>query len=259
LIPKSKLVRLRVCASTNDEAKALARAGAPEGTAVAAGEQTSGRGTKGRFWHSSSGRGLYLSVVLRPTADMVPFLPLAAGVAARDAVAAVYGVESSLLWPNDLIWKERKLGGILCESAFEGQKLQFAVVGVGINVAHAESDFPPALAGLAVSVRIASGRPAVPEVLLAPLLEALATNYEALRAGGAPRIIETFNRHSVVPLGGALAVRTNEEFVAGTFCGLGSDGALILQTSAGLRRFHSAEVGRVHWLFPGGHGPATGV
>lgn len=163
------LLRLESCLSTNDEAKRLARDGAPAGTVVVAAEQTAGRGTRGRAWHSPPGLGLYLSIVLRPPIPDLAGLPLRAAWAVRDAVRAATGVAAEVEPPNDLVLGGRKLGGILCESAFEGGRLEFAVVGIGLNLDHGPGDFPPALAETAVSLRMISGRRFDP----APLIEAI--------------------------------------------------------------------------------------
>ncbi len=106
--------RLESVASTNDAARDLAQAGAAHGTAVVAREQSRGRGTKGRAWHSPAGLGLYASFIIRgPGGGPVPsphLLPLAAGLAASDAIAAGAGIEVRLKWPNDLVLGGRKVG-----------------------------------------------------------------------------------------------------------------------------------------------------
>ena len=93
---------------------------------------------------------------------------LTAGLAARDAVEKSAGVEARLKWPNDLLWEGRKLGGILCESAFTGVDLDFSVVGIGINVGQKKDDFPVELRDRAVSLRQASGRSVGIESVLWP-------------------------------------------------------------------------------------------
>lgn len=123
--------------STNDDARGLARAGAPHGTAVAARRQTAGRGRRGHAWDSPTGN-LYLSVVLRPrvAASRLAGLAAACGVGALHGLhAAGCGNEAQLKWPNDLLARGRKLGGILVE--VEGGA---AVCGVGVNVADAPCD-----------------------------------------------------------------------------------------------------------------------
>ena len=122
--------------STNTDALEAARAGAPHGSVYFADEQRAGRGRGDHGWQAAAGEGLYVSVLLRPvlSAARLPLLPLAAGLAAADAIHAASALTADLRWPNDLLIGERKCGGILAESKIEGSAVAFAVVGIGINV-----------------------------------------------------------------------------------------------------------------------------
>ncbi len=186
--------RLDRCPSTNDEAKALARRGAAEATVVVAAEQTAGRGTQGRSWFSGRGLGLYATVILRPPLPDLEKLPLAAGLAAQEAVWRVAGIRPELREPNDILWGGRKLGGILCESGFLAGRLIFAVVGVGINLNHAEEDFPKEIRTAAVSLRMAAGRRFEAEAFLGPLVEALEGRLLDLRSGRGAEVAAAFRR-----------------------------------------------------------------
>jgi len=137
--------------STNIDALEAARSGAPHGSVYFADEQLAGRGRGDHAWRSAAGEGLYVSVLLRPRipALRLPLTPLAAGLAAADAIRAVSGLTVDLRWPNDLLIGPRKAGGILVESKIEsrpkGSTVSFAVVGIGINV-HQRAfapDLPP--------------------------------------------------------------------------------------------------------------------
>lgn len=134
--------------STNDTAAEWARAGAPAGAAVAARRQTAGRGRRGRSFYSPAETGLYLSVILRPEcgAEDLSFLTPAAAVAAAEAVEQVCGLSVGIKWINDLWYRERKVGGILCESALrpEGSP-EFVIVGIGLNLEEPEGGFPAEL------------------------------------------------------------------------------------------------------------------
>ncbi len=127
--------------STNDDLLAAARAGAAEGTVLAAEHQTRGRGRQGRQWVSRTGSALIFSVLLRP-AEVPPadrgWLPLLTGVAVARAIREVAGVDAGLKWPNDVLAGDGKLAGILAEQA--GQAI---VVGVGLNVAQTRDELPP--------------------------------------------------------------------------------------------------------------------
>ncbi|HKF46570.1 MAG TPA: biotin--[acetyl-CoA-carboxylase] ligase [Terracidiphilus sp.] len=159
--------------STNSDAMTAARNGAAHGSVYFADEQTAGRGRGDHAWHSAAGQGLYASVLLRlpvPAARM-HLLPLAAGLAAAEAVRAASGLSVDLRWPNDLLIGPRKTGGILVESQADRGQLSFAVAGIGVNV-HQQS-FQRGLATPATSLDLESGRWTDRQLLLIALLEAL--------------------------------------------------------------------------------------
>jgi BirA family biotin operon repressor/biotin-[acetyl-CoA-carboxylase] ligase len=128
-------IHYRAVDSTNARARELAERGAPHGTLVTAGRQTAGRGRQGRNWVAPAGRALLCSVVVR---DPPTLLPLAAGIAVAEEVAP----NAQLKWPNDVLVNGRKVAGILVESR---PQHGWAVVGIGLNVAIDEQDFPPEL------------------------------------------------------------------------------------------------------------------
>jgi BirA family biotin operon repressor/biotin-[acetyl-CoA-carboxylase] ligase len=145
--------------STNSDALAAARNGAPNGSVYFADEQRTGRGRGDHTWDSAAGEGLYASVLLRSPipADRLPLLPLAAGLAAAEAIRAVAGLTVDLRWPNDLLVGPRKVGGILVESKISGDSAEFAVAGIGINV-HQHA-FSPDLTATATSLDLETGIP----------------------------------------------------------------------------------------------------
>ena len=146
--------------STSTRAAKLAEEGAPAGTIVLADEQTAGRGTESRRWHSPVGAGLYLAIVFRPKQLPNPALiPLLAGLAVTRAVERVLGGSGvAIKWPNDLIVSDRKAGGVLSEASWSGEEPNYVVVGIGVNVHQRSSDFPPALRDVVVSLDMAAGR-----------------------------------------------------------------------------------------------------
>ena len=146
-----------VTGSTNTDAMAAARNGAPHGSVFFADEQRAGRGRGDHTWESAAGEGLYVSVLLRPDLSpaYLPLAPLAAGLAAADAIRAATGLDVDLRWPNDLLIGPRKTGGILVEAQSESSGVAFVVVGIGINV-HQRS-FDPGLATPATSLDLESG------------------------------------------------------------------------------------------------------
>ena len=142
-------------ASTNDRAKQLAFEGAAHGTVVLANAQSAGRGRYGRSFFSPAHTGLYLSLVLRPTTPMeAAHITMSSAVSVCQAIAPWSKQEPHIKWINDIYLGERKLGGILSEAQFglESGSLDSAVVGIGLNIATAESDFPTELQHKAVSL-----------------------------------------------------------------------------------------------------------
>lgn len=148
--------------STNNYAKKLADEGAPHGTVVLAGHQTGGRGRRGNSFLSPAGKGLYLSVLLRPELPPTDAVNLTAwiAVAVCDAVEQVIGERPGIKWTNDLILHHKKLCGILTEMSLEAEtgELQYVVAGIGLNVSQTAEDFGDEIAALAISLEQALGR-----------------------------------------------------------------------------------------------------
>lgn len=168
--------------STNQLALHAAQAGAQWGVWTAD-EQTAGRGRGDHTWHSAPGEGIYVSALVTPWIPMsyARMLPMAAGLAVKAAVAECTALQLDLRWPNDLMFGDRKCGGILVESASEptsphfdashGPALRYAVIGIGLNVRH--QGFPPELRAVATSLFLESGREFEREPLLVALLRHL--------------------------------------------------------------------------------------
>jgi BirA family transcriptional regulator, biotin operon repressor / biotin---[acetyl-CoA-carboxylase] ligase len=136
--------------STNDEALALAAAGAPDWTVVAAGHQTRGRGRLGRSWTDAPGSALLFSVLLRPDVSP-PDAPVLSLAAAVEMIAAVGHPDVRAKWPNDLVIGDRKVGGILVEAVVRDGRLEHVVVGMGVNV-FGEPGLPPEVRPTATSL-----------------------------------------------------------------------------------------------------------
>ncbi len=225
--------RLESVGSTNDAARLLALAGAAHGTAVVADEQTLGRGTRGRSWHSPRGLGLYASFILRGTVDgPVPslhLLPLAAGLAASDAVLTAAGIEVRLKWPNDLVHDGKKLGGILSEGVSGATGGDFAVVGVGINVGHGVRDFSEDLRASSTSLRLLAGRAVTIEPVFDALCRALDCWYNALARGEKGSVVRTFGARLAFPPGVSIRVATPAGTFTGLCRGLDEEGRLLVE------------------------------
>ena len=130
--------------STNVTAKEFAEKGAPEGTVIQAGQQFAGRGRLGRVWKSQAGKGLWFSLILYPktAAEFCPQVTLLAAVAVVEALKKVAGVQGRIKWPNDIMLDGKKICGILAEMALAADgSIEYAVVGIGININMSSEDF----------------------------------------------------------------------------------------------------------------------
>lgn len=157
--------------STNDVAREWALAGAPAGAVVVAGRQTRGRGRRAREWSSPAGTGLYASFILRPgwLAKKAPNLAILGGMAAFRALQAAGVPRLRVKWPNDILANGRKICGVLTEPRIGNHRVEFAVVGIGINVCQQPADFPPELRATATSCRMEGVAIGVDEMLAALL------------------------------------------------------------------------------------------
>jgi len=218
--------------STNTEAARQAAAGAPEGVAVVAREQTAGRGRQQRAWASPRDAGLYFSLVLRPAFEAArwPLITLAAALAVHDALREACLLKTDIKWPNDLLARGRKLCGILAETA-ETPRGRACVLGVGINLN--DRAFPPDLEGRATSVEAEAGRAPDREALLRSLTRALDFWYTALGGDdGARRVVVAWESRSSYARGARVRVRLAGETFDGLTRGLEPDGALRVETDA---------------------------
>lgn len=252
------LIVRRQVASTNDLVKELAAQGAPEGTTALTDEQTAGRGRMKRRWLAPPGDCVLCSVLFRPNPrpDSRPtqaaWMTAICSLATADAVSNVAGLDAALKWPNDLIipititiadeqpphgW--RKLAGVLTETRFTGGRLDFVVVGIGINV-NVEPDVLTKLSPHATSILAETGRKTDRAALVAAMLNGIEARYERLRAGESPHA-EWSAR--LATLGRPVQVRTKEGTITGIAEGVDESGALLLRALDGER--HTLTVGDV--------------
>ena len=176
----------RITDSSNERARELALAGAPSGTVVTAGEQSAGRGRRGRTWTAPAGKALLCSAILRPLGLEHSLLPIAVPLAVCEAVESLAPVECEVKWPNDVWIEGRKVAGVLIEA----QPPRWAVIGIGVNLAIDPGEFPEDLRRSATSVGHAAGI----EEALAPVCERL-----DFWVGADPgRVLEGFDRRDAL-------------------------------------------------------------
>ena len=222
---------LRRTDSTNERARALAEAGVPSGTVVTAGVQESGRGRHGRRWSAPPGAALLYSAILRPLDARHRLLPVAVPLAVCEAVEALAPLSCQVKWPNDVWIGERKAAGVLIEA----RPPEWAVIGVGINLAIADNAFPSDLRWPATSV----GHGAEPDAARRALDEALGRWVER----DAGDVLAEFSRRDAlrgreVSWEGAGSVADG----TGTAAGIDEDANLLIETPAGTVALGAGEV-----------------
>ncbi len=224
---------------------------APEGSVFLANEQTQGRGRGRHFWHSERGTGIYCSFLLHPPmspADAL-WLSLISGIAVQDAVKEITGLSADIRWPNDLLINDKKFAGILTEANSEGSQVNYAVIGIGINVNQAA--FPSEIAPLATSLRIESGKEWTRLELVGALIRALDREYRGLlRAMSSPirtpalrfePIIRRVESRSSYAHGKLVHVEEDGGY-SGVTDGLDPRGFLRVRTDRGMRMVISGSV-----------------
>lgn len=229
--------------STNTWLMIRAAQGAPGGLAVAAEAQTSGRGRRGRVWHSGIGSTLTFSLLWRFTqgARELAGLSLATGVALARALRAAGARDARLKWPNDIVIRGAKLAGILIEMQGDVLGPSAAVIGIGVNV---RSD--PAVTAMVdqplTDLETAGGITVDRSELLARLLRELVAVLDVFAAQGfAPLRAEWQQLHAQQDRGVTL-VLPDGRTLGGVARGVADDGALLLETAAGISRHHSGEI-----------------
>jgi BirA family biotin operon repressor/biotin-[acetyl-CoA-carboxylase] ligase len=219
--------------STNRVAMVLGYAGEPEGSLVLAEEQTAGRGRAGRTWHSERASGIYATLLVRPKLSPVqaPLLTMLAGLSAYSAIKAQTDLQPDLKWPNDLMLRGKKLGGILTEMHADTSLVKFVIVGIGINVN--QERFPAELGSAATSLRIESGKTQSRLELLARLLREFETDYARFLRDGAISITERFSQVSSYAMGKKVRVTNGDDTYTGITAGLRPEGLLQVQRDDG--------------------------
>jgi len=220
--------------STNSMAADLAAQGESSGLIVVADSQTAGRGRLSRSWASPAGINIYMSAILRP--DMPPkdatILTLLAGVASASALREHTGVDIRLKWPNDLLVGSKKLGGILTEMRAIPDRIQFAVIGIGINVNYPVANMPADIQPIATSLAHEAGIPFSRSGVLSELIKSLDTWLSILSTQGKMPVITEWRRLSCT-IGKKVSVMQGNMTVTGVAEDVDDEGFLLVRQSNG--------------------------
>lgn len=221
--------------STNDKALEIGKKRKdPEGIVVVADSQTHGKGRLGRQWISPPGVNLYFSVILKPDIPPAeaPLITLAAAVATASVLRTWKGVPAEIKWPNDIMIRGRKAGGILTEMRTSGSEIALVVVGVGLNVNMALDDLPEDIRSATTTLEIEKGAPSDRAGLLAGLLAGLDNAYKNLLNGNKRALINGWLSLNCT-IGKRIMVRDSNRTITGVAENIGRNGELIIKLESG--------------------------
>lgn len=229
-----KAVLLTSTLSTQGDVLKLAEQGQAEGAVVIAEEQTGGRGRFGRQWFSPPGKGIWMSVLLRPDLPLqhTPQLTLLTGVAVCRAVRACSGADAGIKWPNDLLIDGRKVCGILLESTVEDHEVRYCIAGIGVDVNFDPEDYPEDLTTIATSLKMETGQPVDRTKLTAAILTELEQLYYLYQKEGFGVISALWEALSV-SMNREITVTNPHGVIEGKAIGLDPSGALIVEKHDG--------------------------
>lgn len=233
-----------VIESTGAAARDAARAGAPPGAVFVAAEQSAGRGRFDRVWRSPQG-GLWTSLLLRPgNSGLLPGLPMAAALALKNSLKNAAGIDAGLAWPNDLVHSGKKLAGILTEPSFSGDTLDFAVLGIGVNVNNSSESLPDDIRQTATSCMDILKKEIPLETLLAAFLNEFEKHYGALLENGLESTAREW-RAALGLIGNAITVKQGDDVISGVVTHIGTQGQIEI-TAGGEKKVIDTDSGSIH-------------
>jgi BirA family biotin operon repressor/biotin-[acetyl-CoA-carboxylase] ligase len=225
--------------STSDFCAERAKSGETEGLAVFAAQQSAGRGSRGRTWLSPPGN-VALSVLLRPqiAPSQSSMFPLLAGIATADAIKAALpaGPPPMLKWPNDVLLDGQKCAGLLIDATQSNNRIDWLIIGIGINLAYA-----PEVPGRATTCLTAHGAETTAIALAQAVLDNLSSWLDTLANDGPEAIVAAWLSRAH-PIGTHLEIKTAEKKTAGAFAGLSPTGELLLQVENRIETFRTGEI-----------------
>ncbi len=228
---------------TTDSTNLLARREScrSDGTVFIADEQTDGRGRNGKKWISKKADGLWMSILLKPkiSPQRLSALTLLAGLCVVKTLREKYDADAFVKWPNDIVLSRKKLGGILCEAAFEKDSVSYAVVGIGINL-FCES-FDKEIENIACSLHSECGKKADKDTLCADILNTFEPMYTKFLKSGINAFLPEYKKYCIT-LGKEITVIKNGEEQNAVAEDVNENGELIVKTQKGVFPVLSGEV-----------------
>ena len=239
------LICLDTVDSTNSEAERQLAAGARVPLVIMAGEQTAGRGRRGRVWHSPPAGNLYSTFVFRPEIEPARLqdFTLWMGLNVCELVGNFTKLTPGLKWPNDLHVNGRKAGGMLTEARVDADQIRDLVFGLGLNLNGRAADLPRELQRTAISLADAAGAPVDLNRFAAALIGRVGSAYDTFMAGThRDKFADLWKRYDVLR-GRTVSVTQGTRTVSGLATGIDNEGSLIVRLTTGrTERFRAGEV-----------------
>lgn len=232
------------CSSTQIIAHKLAQEGAPDGTVVLTETQTAGRGRMARKWDSAAGKGVWMSVILRPDVvpQKAPQFTLVTAVAVVRAIEEVTKLQPKIKWPNDILLNGKKCTGILTELQSDADGIQALIIGIGLNINQEKTDFDPEIQAIATSLKMESGDTVSRQKLVQSLLYYLEIYTQMYIEEGFGLLKVMWESYSTT-IGHPIRARMTNQTLEGIAEGITEDGVLQLRTADGkLHGIYSADI-----------------
>ena len=228
----------------------MAEEGAPEGLVVRADRQTAGRGRFERKWESPAGKGLWFSLVLRPRIELkrIGLINVFTALFLRNIIDRLLRetpgkkqINVYLKWPNDILIGTKKVCGILLESSSRFNKVEYLIVGVGLNVLQTRGDFGEEIRNMATSLKMESGRDFQLSLLLDDIVNGYFTDYRQAVEENFSGIIPEYERH-LLYLYQEIQVQTLKGRISGKMIGVDENGFLRLETASGEMKITAGDI-----------------
>lgn len=238
-----QMTLLDSCSSTQVVAHELLLSNEYDGHVIISEEQTEGKGRLGREWNSSKGKGLWMSWIMKPNIlpHEAPPITLVASLAVAAAIENVTGIQADIKWPNDLLIKGKKFGGILTELQSTPDQIEAIIMGIGLNINHDFEDFSPDLQSIATSVAIEKGEKVERAQIIAEIANQLEASISLFEQQGFLAFKDRWESQSSM-IGKPVSARTIRESIEGVAVGINEYGALLVATSTGIRPLFSGDV-----------------
>lgn len=239
-----KVIHLKETTSTQTIAHQLAQENTSHGTVVIADEQTKGKGRMNRPWQSMKNKGIWMSIVLRPTIApyLAPQLTLLTATVLADTIRSHTNVKPHIKWPNDILIGNHKVAGILTEMQAEQDQIQYVIIGIGININQDTLDLPDDKAYGATSLKRETNKEWHITKIVQSILEKFEKRFTAYIEYGFPNVKSEWESYGY-KIGEKIWIKTMKERWQGIFLGIAEDGALRVETDTGdIRKLYSAEI-----------------